>query len=193
MLLLNIGNTHTQIARSDGSSVGAVRVMPTGEVTPALIAGETAAIASVVPAVSAQLRAPGVFFLDVSMAAACGIDLSQVDASTLGMDRLANAIELASRELPAAALDAGTALTLEYVDAKRVFRGGAERAEDRRNSGGLLAVADQFPVRLAAEEELDALEDHRFSRPGLPRQRGEARREIDREAADDRDILNIKR
>ncbi len=145
MLLLNIGNTHTQIARSDGSSVGAVRVVPTGEVTPALIAGETAAIASVVPAVSARLRAPGVFFLNVSMAAACGLDLSHVDASTLGMDRLATAIEVASRDLPAAALAAGTALTLEYVDAKHVFRGGAIAPGRRMMRRSLAEGTAQLP------------------------------------------------
>ena len=156
MLLLNIGNTHTQIARSDGSCVGAIQVIPTGEVTPALIAGESAAIASVVPEVSARLRAPGVFFLERSMAAACGVDLSCVDASTLGMDRLANAIELGNRELPAAALDAGTALTLEYVDAKRVFRGGAIAPGRRMMRRSLAEGTAQLPEIALAETAPEA-------------------------------------
>ena len=145
MLLLNIGNTHTQIAESDGSTIGVIRCVPTASLTAAVIGGRTAAVASVVPEAAARFEGSGAFFLKREMAAACGLDLSLVDASTLGMDRLANAIELRSRHLPAAALDAGTAITLEYVDADGRFRGGAIAPGRRLMRRSLAAGTAQLP------------------------------------------------
>ena len=54
------------------------------------------------------------------------VDFSLVDASTLGQDRIANAVYLTERAtLPAVSLDFGTCITAEVVDDQKRFLGGA--------------------------------------------------------------------
>lgn len=127
VLLLNIGNSHTQMAEYGKGRMGVIRKIPTAELTPEMLpAGLPAAAASVVPEAAERLRGRSVFFLENRHAAAAGLRLGCVDASTLGADRLANAIELVRRGcLPAATVDFGTAVTLELVDGNACFRGGA--------------------------------------------------------------------
>lgn len=127
IFLLNIGNSNVAMAEADGGAIGPVRTVPTSEFTAAMLptAGPVAA-ATVVPQIKERLTGREIFYLENRHAAAAGLDLSQVDASTLGADRLANAVELLRRgNLPAAVFDFGTAITCEVVDTGGVFRGGA--------------------------------------------------------------------
>ena len=56
MILLDIGNTHTRIAQSDGATVRIMRTLPTAELTAAdLPQGERIAAASVVPQTAKRL------------------------------------------------------------------------------------------------------------------------------------------
>ena len=178
-LLWNVGNTHTRLlAWQDGA------LLPPGEAhdTPALLAPAWASplaaahpdwpwvVACVVPAVRARLAesARGVprHWVDAALAAHAGVDLSAMDATTMGADRLANAIaarhELA---LPAIVLDCGTALTTTVVDAAGRCRGGAilpgrqlARTALHRGTGQLpaLALGDDRPAAIGANTR-DAL------------------------------------
>lgn len=124
LLLLNIGNTNTQYALYDGQ-VKEIKTCPTVNFSADLLPpGIPVAAASVVPAVKEKLRGRDVFY--VSSDKCAGMDFSHVEASSVGADRLANAVMLAySSELPAICIDCGTAITFEAVDGKRAFRGGA--------------------------------------------------------------------
>ncbi len=127
ILLLNIGNSHTQMAEYSNGRMGPVRQIATAELSPEMLPEDhPIAAASVVPQIRERLRNRSIFFLENRHAAAAGLRLDCVDASTLGADRLANAIELVQqRQLPAVTIDFGTAITLELVDENACFRGGA--------------------------------------------------------------------
>ena len=132
--LLNIGNTNTQIAgladgRPAAPAVVATDGLRAGTLPPCVgtaLSGPCL-VASVVPAVSARLRAAAcaeVVFLHADLV--CEVDFSGVDASTLGADRVANAVAAAVEIAgPALVLDCGTCVTTEAVDGARRFRGGA--------------------------------------------------------------------
>ena len=126
MILLDIGNTHTRIAESEGAAIRILRTLPTAELTAAdLPEGERVAAASVVPRAAERLKPRDVMFVT---AANCGgvVDFSAVDATSLGADRAANAIAAAEfYELPALVIDCGSAITCELVDERRRFLGGA--------------------------------------------------------------------
>ncbi len=125
-LLLNVGNTFTEIAQSDGKTIELIQRISTAEFSVAqLPSGVPVFAASVVPAVTRQLENAGAFCLNSENAGHL-VDFTKVDTSTLGADRVANALALALfYPLPAIAVDCGTAITLELVDENRVFRGGA--------------------------------------------------------------------
>ena len=126
MLLLDIGNTHTRIARSDGAEIRLLRILPTAELTAEDLPEDARiAAASVEPRAAERLSARRIKFLTAEN---CGglIDFSEVDASTLGADRVANAIAAAELyPLPALVIDCGSAITCELVDEQRRFLGGA--------------------------------------------------------------------
>ena len=125
-LLLNIGNTHVEAGYPGQDPL----VFPTADFSldklPARPADQPMAAACVVPRFLPELREAGVFLICAGTAGG-SLDLSGVDASTLGADRIANAAALAMDEdrLPAVCLDAGTAVTLEIVDERKRFLGGA--------------------------------------------------------------------
>ena len=126
MILLDIGNTHTRIARSDGAAIRILRTLATAELSAAdLPAEEQFAAVSVVPQAAERLKNRNVEFVTATN---CGglIDFSAVDAATLGADRVANALAAAEfYELPALVVDCGSAITCELVDEGRKFLGGA--------------------------------------------------------------------
>jgi len=126
LILLDIGNTHTRIARCEGAAIRILRTLPTAELSAAdLPDGERVAAASVVPAAAARIALRGVMFVTATN---CGniVDFSLVDAAALGADRAANAIAAAELyELPALVVDCGSAITCELVDENRRFLGGA--------------------------------------------------------------------
>ena len=131
---LNIGNTHTQISSSSANEavhcrsagVRLLRTVPTADFDPASLPRDAwIAAACVVEEKMAALRARGVR-LATPEAASKFVDFSLVDASTLGQDRVANAVYLAAQaRLPAVSLDFGTCITAEVVDARKRFLGGA--------------------------------------------------------------------
>ena len=136
-LLLNIGNTHTQYCYADaaGEISGDIAVIDTAawmlDLTrlPQQANAVAVWIACVVPQARKILEESGFYqnlhAVDAVSAAAAGLDFSLVDTSTLGADRIANAAALLDGALPAACFDCGTAVTLEIVDKKKRFAGGA--------------------------------------------------------------------
>ena len=126
LTLLNIGNTHAQPAIWHDGYLELLPRIPTSELTWERLPQEyPVAAASVVPKASARLAGHGIYFLS---AYDCGglIDFSRVDPTTLGADRVANAIAAAEfYPLPALVVDCGTAITIEIVDERRRFLGGA--------------------------------------------------------------------
>lgn len=123
---LNIGNTHTQILTVDDAGERVLRTVPTDGFSPETIRnGAETFAACVVEEKTEMLRARGVR-LTAPEAASRLVDFSRVDASTLGQDRVANAVYLAAKgPLPAVAFDFGTCITAEVVDEQRRFLGGA--------------------------------------------------------------------
>ena len=123
---LNIGNTHTQILEADSGTARTVRIVKTADFDPASLPdGSKTAAACVVAEKMDALKARGIRFATPE-AASKFVDFSPVDASTLGQDRVANAVYLAANAvLPAVSLDFGTCITAEIVDARKRFLGGA--------------------------------------------------------------------
>ena len=123
---LNIGNTHTQIMTCDGLGRTDVRTIATADFSPETIPpGAEVAAACVVERLFPVLKEINARLVTPETASRF-VDFSLVDASTLGQDRVANAVYLAAKApLPAVALDFGTCITAEVVDAERRFLGGA--------------------------------------------------------------------
>ena len=146
LFLLDIGNTHTRIAQSRGAAVRILRTIPTAELSPELVpAGERVAAVSVAPYAAARLDRLEVDFITADN---CGklIDFGCVDASTLGADRVANAIAAAEFcALPALVVDCGSAITCELVDEKRRFLGGAIAPGRMLQRAALHAGTAQLP------------------------------------------------
>ncbi len=124
LTLLNVGNTHAQIAVWNGDGIAGRRTVPTSELSlGALPESGPVAGATVVPDVAERLAGRGVFWLNCRIRT--GLEIA-VDPATFGGDRLANAIELAAAyPLPGMVIDCGTAITCEVVDAGRRLLGGA--------------------------------------------------------------------
>lgn len=122
---LNIGNTHTQVLTVDDAG-RTVRTVATEDFDPASLPGGAELFAACVVAEKTDaLRARGCRMATPEDASGF-VDFSRVDASTLGQDRVANAVYLAANPLlPAVALDFGTCITAEVVDDQKRFLGGA--------------------------------------------------------------------
>ena len=136
LLVLNIGNTRTQLGIWRNDAVHETTTMPTASILgeeewPEAIeryASLPCAAASVVPAATARLASR--FSADrlclVKAENIAGIDFSRVRAETVGADRLANVVAaLHLFNPPLLVLDCGTAVTVEVVDGLRCFLGGA--------------------------------------------------------------------
>ena len=123
---LNIGNTHTQMLEVLPEGKRTARTVPTADFDPAMLPdGAEIAAACVVAEKMDVLRARGFRFATPEAASKC-VDFTLVDASTLGQDRVANAVYLTKRAiLPAVSLDFGTCITAEVVDDRKRFLGGA--------------------------------------------------------------------
>ncbi|MFA7229736.1 MAG: type III pantothenate kinase [Victivallaceae bacterium] len=125
LIVMNVGNTNTQIAEYQNGEICNVQTVKTGNLELSIIPENVQVAAStVVPKVKKIFAKRNIFWL--SAESNCNIDLSKVDASTLGCDRLANIINLADNyPLPAICIDFGTAITFDLLDAQMIFRGGA--------------------------------------------------------------------
>lgn len=161
LLLLNIGNTRTQIALWRGEKMrvldtpGTESWLDAGAPMPdGIAAHETLQCfaACVVPRARVILRqqfeADQLSFMDANLAGGM-LDFSQVDPHTIGADRIANAAAVVALGLiPAVIVDCGTAVTLEVIDAEGRFLGGAilpgralQRRALHRHTGQLPEVA----------------------------------------------------
>ena len=127
ILLCNIGNTHTTACLWNGVQMKKLFSAETAAFDVSMLeSGIPVAAACVVPEVRRRLEAVRDIFWVSSTNCSEKLDFSCVNASTLGADRVANAISLTeSGTLPALVVDCGTAITVEIVDENRRFRGGA--------------------------------------------------------------------
>ncbi len=126
LILLNIGNTNTQIGYVEElGSIARIETIPTAELSMAAIpAACHVAAATVVPEVKQILTGADIFW--IKTAANFNVNFDLVDFTTLGSDRIANAAALAAMgALPGMVIDCGTAVTFEIVDADKKFYGGA--------------------------------------------------------------------
>ena len=123
---LNIGNTHTQILTVEDDDRRTQKAVATDGFSLEMIPdGAKTAAACVVERLFPVLERINVR-LATPEAASKFVDFSLVDASTLGQDRIANAVYLTERAtLPAVSLDFGTCITAEVVDDQKRFLGGA--------------------------------------------------------------------
>ena len=124
MEILDIGNTFTRVAKWNGGEFVDLRRLPTGEYSIGKDGCRRIA-ACVFPAEKERLKDSGIEFIS-ALNQYSKVDFSGVDCSTLGADRVANAIAAAEfYPLPVAVVDCGTAVTLEVVDEQYRFVGGA--------------------------------------------------------------------
>jgi len=122
--VINIGNTNTQIGIFQNGNVSDVISCLTSDFELSLLPKNIPlAFATVVPGIRTLFDARDAF--EVSYKCKLGILLDSVDPSTLGADRIANAVALSMESCPAICIDCGTALTFEAVDENLQFRGGA--------------------------------------------------------------------
>ncbi len=134
-IVLNIGNTHTQMSRCTNGQLGTVQRLETR----AFLEAETKTgllydlpqlpvlCACVVPHASACLRERwpdrSLTFLDAAQIKE--FDLGRITMETIGADRLANAIAaLEMLRPPFLVIDCGTAISTIAVDGDKVLRGG---------------------------------------------------------------------
>lgn len=128
IFIVNIGNTNIQTGVFSSGSIKDFRTSPTADLSVTLLPGHMPiALASVVPEAERFLSAVSNDIFRLTVDVKTGLDFSLVDASSLGADRLANAVMLANsgEPLPAVCIDFGTAITFEIVDKNRKFLGGA--------------------------------------------------------------------
>lgn len=121
LCIVNIGNTSTRIY-ADGREYA----FPTAELTADMIPAGPCAASSVVPEKTRMLQAVRDDIFWITKDTPGMPDLSRVDASTVGADRLANAAKLLfDGILPAVTIDCGTAVNCEIVSPEGAFLGGA--------------------------------------------------------------------
>ncbi len=128
--VLNIGNTNTQIGVYENGHFISINTLKTKDISVKdFELNNLTIIASVVPEVSKQfVEYDNIHFVSTKMDS--NIDLSLIDSSTLGIDRFANAVNLANLantekiKLPAICIDFGTAITFEIINENYIFLGG---------------------------------------------------------------------
>jgi type III pantothenate kinase len=126
LFVINIGNTNTQYALYANGKLGRIKICTTEDLSLDIIPDENIpiAIASVVPEKNKIFSDLNPFFLTPEVQTI--LDFSHIDKSSIGPDRIANAVALANyAKLPAICVDCGSAITFEIVDSKNIFRGGA--------------------------------------------------------------------
>ena len=162
LLVINIGNTNTQYGIYSGGEVRSVKHVPTADfikrpkIIPELLSGIPVAVSTVVPAAKKALPGKNIFWVGPS--GKLPVSLNKVDSSTLGADRIANIAAVAkSAKLPAIVIDFGTAITVDAVNGKKEFLGGAilpGRMLLRKSLNGFTA---QLPLVPLSEKKPKAL------------------------------------
>ena len=132
--LLNVGNTHSELARyrrgaveqrlhcpSDRLLGNATLVSELGKKEVTCLA---ACVRSDIRKMLQDRYEQTIRWLDATMS--LGVDFSRVDTMGLGTDRVANAVAAVHElDLPVIILDCGTAITTEVIDGDKRFLGGA--------------------------------------------------------------------
>lgn len=134
ILLIDVGNTNTDVALATPRRILKVTSIPTSEIrrgSPAFEVGATGSVtacilASVVPAATKTLlRLLPVRPLVVSASIDLGIGVRYPRKQQIGADRLANAVGVVNLYgAPAIVVDFGTAVTFDVVNARREYIGG---------------------------------------------------------------------
>lgn len=160
-LLVDNSNSFTKFALSSQNRLGAVRKLPTPEVSPArvraLLKGwkfQRVVLCSVVPAKAAVLkqvfRADPV--LEVSARIELGVGIDYPKPATIGADRLANAAAAAAfYGAPAIVVDFGTAVSFDILAENGNYVGGVI-------APGLEAMTDYLHQRTALLPKITLLE-----------------------------------
>jgi len=127
---MNVGNTRIQYGIFSDGKIHDIRYFPTKDLLsrkklPFLQDPDCPAIAStVVPEARKILKRKNIQWIGRS--SKLPVSLKKVDSSTLGADRIANAVAAARfAKLPAIIVDCGTAITVDAVNSKDEFLGGA--------------------------------------------------------------------
>lgn len=153
-ILANIGNSRSEFARWERGRVhereqGSTAEFLSGHWQPRLArenGGLPRLAACVVPSARRQLDQVGGWEW-LTWQTAVDLDFSAVDPRTVGADRLANAVAAINElPLPAIVIDCGTAITVEVVDRKRRFLGGAIMAGRRLARQALAGGTGQLPM-----------------------------------------------
>lgn len=126
--ILNIGNTHIQVIDSDGPgvfrSVGTFATAEFDTISNDICGnGIPLAVSSVVPRLTEKMRTRDALIISGKMR--LPFLSPQMDNTTVGADRIANAAALLNGPLPALSIDFGTAVTFEFVTEQGFFDGGA--------------------------------------------------------------------
>ncbi|MBE6357440.1 MAG: type III pantothenate kinase [Lentisphaerae bacterium] len=154
--ILDIGNTFTVAADWDGGVFFNLRRLPTGDLEN-LKPAENFVAACVCPAAKKHFPGRQERFIS-ALNQKSKVDFSLVDTSTLGADRVANAVAAAEfYPLPAAVIDCGTAVTMEIIDGAFRFAGGAiapGRRLLRRALANGTAQLPEIPLRDHVEKKI---------------------------------------
>ncbi len=130
LLVLNIGNTRAQYGVFSRGRIHEIRYFPTKELLarkrmPFLHDAKLPIVAStVVPEARKILKKLKIRWF--GRKSALPISLRRVDSSTLGADRMANAVAAVKfARLPAIIVDCGTAITIDAINSRKELIGGA--------------------------------------------------------------------
>ncbi len=154
--LVNIGNTHSEWALWDGECIGAKKRLQTKEILagallheleetdPGLPVFVASVVHSIEPSLSGLLTNRMIRWVSPKMD--LGINLEAIDTSTIGADRLANAVAAVNElSLPVIVIDCGTAITTEVIDRSGRLLGGVIMPGRRLAADALRDGTDQLP------------------------------------------------
>ena len=160
-LLIDISNSFTKLAPSNGEKIGKVARIPTGSVSHAALehlcrswSFETAVISSVVPEKARVLARflKGRRVITVGPNTELGVGIKYPKPTTIGPDRLANAAcAVALYGTPAVVVDFGTAVTFDIISADHNYIGGVI-------APGLEVMTDYLYQRTALLPKINLLE-----------------------------------
>ncbi len=160
-LLIDNSNSFTKFALSSSEKVGAVRRLPSRTLTAAavhkLLKGwkyNAVVLCSVVPAKGALLRKllAKTPLVEVGSATNLGVGIDYPEPSSIGADRLANAVAVAHLyQPPAVVVDFGTAVTFDIISPEGNYVGGVI-------APGLEAMTDYLHQRTAKLPKITLLE-----------------------------------
>ena len=159
-LLVDISNSFTKAARSDGRKLGRVRRIPTRELAADSFDFERVdgiVVSSVVPKKTRlfhRRKLPPV--IEVGAGVDLGIAIDYPNPDRIGADRLANAVACAELYgCPAIVVDFGTAVTFDVLSAQRAYIGGII-------APGLSAMTDYLHEKTALLPRVELAEPKRI-------------------------------